>query len=106
MKKIVLMLIAVCILSLSNLQAQACDKTPECYSTAQIVTCGYLHGTHAYTHIVTEPNGYKHSCSVEAESSVHRITCSGCGAFLREENRTCNIIHSYCNQTKRYLCQY
>ena len=109
MKKIFVSVIMFAyILSLNSLDAQACDKTPECYSTKENIICGTMHGTYAYTHYVTEPNGYTYGCSVHEESSDHTITCAGCGAYLRSEIRTCNLIHSNarCNLSQRGLCQH
>ena len=79
MKRKILAAVAIASIILCNGNSvQACDKTPECYSTSTIAICGTLHGTHAYTHVVTEPNGYTYSCSVDSESSVHTIKCAGC----------------------------
>lgn len=108
MKRKILAAVAIASIILCNGNSvQACDKTPECYSTSTIAICGTLHGTHAYTHVVTEPNGYTYSCSVDSESSVHTIKCAGCEAYLRSESRTCNIKHSHsrCQKSQYGICQ-
>lgn len=108
MKRIIIAIAAIISIILCNSNsAQACDKTPECYSTATIVMCGTLYGAYAYTHVVTEPNGHTYGCSVYSESSTHTIKCAGCNAYLGSEARICNMKHSHsrCQQGQNGLCQ-
>lgn len=108
MKKIIITFaLALCVLATSNIKSEACTKTAECYATAETATCGTLYGSYIYSHSVTEGNGYSYNCTVYNESSYHSVTCSGCGAYLRNEFRTCNIVHSHsrCLLSQRGLCQ-
>ncbi len=72
---------------------EACDKTSGCAAKGEIVTCGHVHG-YTVGHSWIADNGYVETCSVTYVSGPHTITCSGCGAFLREEQRTCSEVHS------------
>lgn len=96
----------LCMVLCGSVNSKACDMTSGCYGDAEIVTCGTQHGQHAYSHYVTEPNGYGYYCHVSSISSVHIITCSACGAYLRSEVRTCKVEHSNCGGTQFGLCQY
>ena len=107
MKRILLSLALVsCIILCSSVRSEACNKTFGCYATAETVTCGTPHGEHAYSHYVAEPNGYGYYCEVSRVSSVHSITCMGCGVYLRSEVRTCRMEHADCGMIENYMCQY
>lgn len=71
----------------------ACTATPNCAATGQNVVCGTQHGS-TTTHYVAYPNGHVATCVVTTISASHNIYCSGCGALLKTENRTCAIEHS------------
>ncbi len=94
MKKIIGILLAVVILGISvKTEALACTQTPDCYATGETVVCGTQYAT-TTTHIVSYPNGYTGTCSVDTIKATHYIYCSGCDALLRTEVRTCKVLHS------------
>lgn len=72
---------------------EACDKTSTCDATKETVTCGHVQG-YTVGHSWTADNGHVETCGVTIVSGPHTITCSGCGAFLREESRKCSEVHS------------
>lgn len=73
--------------------ASACTATPECGATGTTVVCGTQYGS-TTTHTIRYPNGYVGTCVVTTVSAQHKIYCSGCGALLKTEFRTCAIEHS------------
>lgn len=88
-------LVAVSVLSLGyGQEAQACNKTANCYAKGESVTCGYVQGRLGGMHVVTEPNGYSSYCGVTVVSGDHIIKCAGCGAVLRTQFKTCSETHS------------
>ncbi len=107
MKKILASLVLTfCLVICCPISSMACNKTSGCYATAVTVTCGTQNTAYSSTHYIIEPNGYSYYCDVANVSSVHAITCSGCGAYLRSESRICRKEHSRCGGTQFGLCQY
>lgn len=106
-KKIVALVLATCCLvGMAPSSAYACTASMNCFASGYIVECGRVYGAE-YGHQVTDENGYTTWCTVSVGTSVHTIKCSGCGAVVATETRTCFESHShqYC-QDKNYLCQY
>lgn len=92
---------------MNTVTVSACTATSGCYATTTRVVCGAVQSMPYGSHVVTEPNGYQAYCSVTQVAGPHSIYCTGCNAFLRQENRTCSIIHTNQHCFSQYnLCQY
>ena len=95
MKKIIVVFcVVVALISTYSISSQACTKTEKCYATTETVTCGSTSKNVIGGHNVKEPNGYSSYCTISSTSGNHTITCSGCGAVLRYEYRTCAVDHT------------
>ena len=105
MKKICFSLvIIICLIFGLNARAEACEATPGCMGFIVDAACGQRYGVPQGTHYYAIGT-YISICGVTNEDSVHGIYCHTCHAFLGNQIRTCNELHSVCNQSRYYICQ-